>query len=62
MPLCIKAPRWDVIIINNIWSQEKIDLEKAKPIEYQNQYLIDYHVKAIRKRKQELRQYDDIFN
>lgn len=60
--ICLKAPRWEVIRINNEMSEEIIANELAKPIEYQNPHLIDYHRQAIRKRKNELKNYRHIFN
>ena len=60
--LCLKAPRWNVIIVNNQMDQERLDKEKAKPLEYQNPHLISYLMKSIYKRKQELKSYNSKFN
>jgi len=51
----LKAPRWEVIRVNNEFSHEQMAKEKAKPVEYQNPNLIAHHRQAIHKRKQELK-------
>lgn len=60
--LCLKAPRWNVILVNNEFSHEQIAKEKAKPVEYQNPHLIAHHRQAIYKRNQELKRFNYLFN
>lgn len=55
----LKAPRWNVILVNNEFSQEQIAKEKAKPVEYQNPNLIAHHRQAIFKRNQELKRFNN---
>lgn len=58
----MKAPRWEVIRVNDEISTEIMAKEKAKPIEYQNPHLIAHHRLAIYKRKQELKRFNHLFN
>ena len=58
----LKAPRWEVIRVNDEISAEIMAKEKAKPIEYQNPHLIAHHRLAIYKRKQEMKSFNHLFN
>lgn len=60
----LAQPRWHILNVNQESDLQRLEKEVDKPRMYQNAYLIDYLIKAIRGQRQELKRINltGIFN